>query len=119
AEHHDAGLEDLAALRAQRQWERAQSVLHRQADAAVDALGLPQRAVDLDDFTRTGPLVQAVDVLREERADPAGLLELGKGAMPVVRLCTAERAEAERVELPDACRIPAERVDACHLRRVV
>ena len=71
----------------------ATRVLHRHADSAVDAFGLPQRAVHLDDVARAGALVQAVDVLRDHRADPATLLELGEGAVPVVRVRLAERIE--------------------------
>ena len=38
-------------------------VLHRHADAAVDALGLAHRAVHLDDLARAGALRETVDVL--------------------------------------------------------
>ena len=75
--------------------------------------------MDLDDLARARPLVEAVDVLRHDGADPAVLVELGEGTVAFVRLGPGERLEPEGVELPDPCRIPAERVDVRHLERVV
>ena len=85
----------------------------------MNAFGLPQRAVHLDDLARAGALMQAVDVLGHHGADPATLLELGEGAVPVVRLRLREHVKPERVELPNPHGIAAERIDARDLGRVV
>ena len=119
AEHDDSRLQYLPTLRARRQRQRRDRVLHRHAGSAADAFGLAQRAVHLDDVARAGALVQAVDVLRDHRADPASLLELGERAVPVVRLGLAERIEPKRIELPDPRGIAAERLDVRDLHRVV
>jgi len=66
--------------------------------------------VHLDDLARARALV-AVDILRDDGADPAAPLELGVGAVAVVRVGPGERVEPKGVELPDPRAIPAERVD--------
>jgi len=47
--------------------------------------------VHLDDLTGAGTLVEAIDVLGHDGADPAALFELGDGAVAVVRLGLRER----------------------------
>ena len=107
----------------------------------MDALGLAQRTVHLDHAARAGALMQAVDVLGDDRTDPAALLELGEGAVTIVGLRAGsvvgkaadarprrapeapwgrrERIEPERVELPDPRRVSPECVDGRDLGRVV
>ena len=85
----------------------------------MQALGLAQRAVHLDDFARAGALVETVDVLRDHGADPALLLELGESAVAVVRFRPGKRLEPEGVELSDPRRVSPECVDGRDLGRVV
>ena len=72
----------------------------------------------LDDLLRAGTLVEAVDVLRHDRADPAALLELRDCAVPVVRLRLREHREPVLVEFPHARGIAPERVDVTDLVRI-
>jgi hypothetical protein len=62
----------------------------------VDALGLAQRAVHLDDLARACSPVQPVDVLRDHCTDPALLLEFGQSAVPVVGLGLGEHVTSSR-----------------------
>src|SRR5437899_3707287 len=81
-------------------------VLHRHADPAMDALGLAQRTVHLDHAARAGALMQAVDVLGDDRTDPAALLELGEGAVTIVGLragsVVGKAADARPRRAPEA-----------------
>src|SRR5207245_4615086 len=66
-----------------------------------------------------GPLVTPVDVLRDDRANPAAILELGERAMAVVRLSGVESREALAVKAPHLHRVLEERIDRRVLHRVV
>ena len=77
------------------------------------------RAVHLDHVPRAGPLVQAVDVLRDHRLHEPGPLELGERGVAGVRLARGEHLEAQRVELPDRSRVAPPGVDVRDLERVV
>src|SRR5690349_3042829 len=54
------------------------------------------RAVDLDDLVgaRAGLLMQAVDVLRDDRDQPTGPFEVDEGRVPAVRLRRPRRMVA-------------------------
>src|SRR5204863_579750 len=105
AEHDDAGLEDGAALGA----ARRALIRPRIAPAAVEADDFVERAVYRDHVPGPGPLVQAVDVLRNDCSHETARLELGEGAVRVVRLHAPEQLATQRVELPDLLGIAAER----------
>jgi len=61
-----------------------------------------ETTVQVDDPARTGGLVQAVDVLRDEQPDQAAALSLGEGAVRVVGLGPPEAAPADQTACPVA-----------------
>ena len=92
AERDGRRLQDAAALEARRiVLARAYArhrVLHRAVPAALQALHLVHRAVDLDDELgrRARSLVETVDVLRDQRVEVGLALELGEREVPGVGL---------------------------------
>ena len=78
---HEAGRVRLAGA------HPVEGLAHRPAPAAAEALGGVDRAVDLDDVVGVAArgLVQAVDVLGDERVHVRDARELGDGAVAVVR----------------------------------
>src|SRR5262245_59298191 len=59
--------------------------------------------------------MQTVDVLCHDRLQEPARLQLRKRKVGRVRPGLREHVESERVELPDALRVAAERVDRCDL----
>ena len=64
------------------------------------ALDLPDAAVQLDHRPSTGSLVQAVDILRQDRTEPTGGLQRGQGGVAGVRLCRPRRVVAPALPGP-------------------
>jgi hypothetical protein len=62
--------------------------------------------------------MQRVDVLGDDRADEAALLELGERSVAGVRLGVEQHAQPLSVEAPDALGVAAKGVDGRDLERV-
>ena len=84
-----SGLSTRPQLGHARHGQQRDDLGERHDGAAVEAARRADRAVHLDERARAGALVQPVDVLRDHRAHPAALLELGERAVAVVRLGVA------------------------------
>src|SRR3954470_2259665 len=76
------------------------------------------RAVDLDQLRRARLAVQHVDVLRDDGVELAAALEGDQRAVRSVGLLALERLEAIAIEVPEALRVGAPRIDVRDLHRV-
>ena len=122
AEEHDAGLQDLAAVGAERRRPLLELREHvrrcprvqrqREADGGAD------RAVHLDDLAAARARVQRVDVLGDHRLRRARGARAPRARVAGVRLRLEERVDPRPVEAPDALGIAPERLDRRDLERI-
>src|SRR5436190_8508612 len=93
-------------------------LLERVAGGAARAARRRDRTVDLDYARRSGPAMQAIDVLGNDGAELTAPLQFGESLVGRVRLLIHEVVEARPVEVPEALRIAMEGVDRRHGHRV-
>ncbi len=74
--------------------------------------------MDLHQVAAAGLGVEPVDVLGDDRAHQARVLEAGQGPVGAVGLLVLERLEAVAVEVPEALGVAPEDVNVRHLHRV-
>src|SRR6266516_7555349 len=122
AEGDDIRLHDLATRRARwrllRLGEQLQHARQLIAAAAAGTGRGANRPVHLHDGLASGPLVQEIDVLRDDGLDEAEPLELREGGVSGIRLSLRQRHDARLVEAPDLERVAPERFDRAILERV-
>ena len=111
AEPDDPRAREIAARRAAGRtfrWRRPVLPARGPSAALLPTLQVPDRAVKANHSLGTGPLMEPVDVLRDEREVLEGAAPCGKNRVRRVRLARSQVLTPPVVPFPDEFRIPRE-----------